>query len=201
MLRLVLQTVNTFLGENISLPEGFGPKILEDHCRIDIAQLLVFIGTCRCSPAIVSILSTSPDPRPPHVPGSWNARSARCWMLRYSSYKAVPWTKKCHPDFGLILSPTFSLEMPGRIFLAISRKFLARFSFVCSWTSVIWDMVHLKLKKNQVLPQELVVPFAVAQDVQEGVLDVQHVGMVGVEHLKKEETCFGNQVLASITLP
>ena len=63
-------------------------------------------------------------------------------------------------------------------------------------------MVHLKLKnKNQVLPQELVVPFAVAQDVQEGVLDVQHVGMVGVEHLKKEETCFGNQVLASITLP
>ena len=51
------------------------------------------------------------------------------------------------------------------------------------------------------IPQELVVPFAVAQDVQVGVLDVQHVGMVGVEHLKKEETCFGNQVLASITLP
>ena len=184
VLRLVLQTVNTFLGENISLPEGFGPKILEDHCRIDIAQLLVFIGTCRCSPAIVSILSTSPDPRPPHVPGSWNARSARCWMLRYSSYKAVPWTKKCHPDFGLILSPTFSLEMPGRIFLAISRKFLARFSFVCSCTSVIWDIVHLKMRsKSGGSSKACSAPFAMAQDVQVGVFDVQHVGMIGVEHL------------------
>ena len=48
-------------------------------------------------------------------------------------------------------------------------------------------MVHLKLKTNQVLPQQLVVPFAVAQDVEVGVLDVQHVGVVGVEHLSREE--------------
>ena len=92
-------------------------------------------NTCKCSPAIVSILRTSPEPRPeeswqqnevqqwwssffntsprvimmiimiimtcnnddhhslipPHVPGSWNARSALCWILRYSSYNAVPW--------------------------------------------------------------------------------------------------------------
>ena len=54
---------------------------------------LMSTSTCRCSPAIVSILSTSPDPRPPQVPGSWNARSARCWILRYSSYKAVPWAE------------------------------------------------------------------------------------------------------------
>merc|ERR550517_175469 len=43
-------------------------------------------------------------------------------------------------------------------------------------------------------------PLTVAQDVQVGVLDVQHVGMVGVEHLKREEkkicclNSFGNLI-------
>ena len=129
------------------------------------------------------------SPIPPHVPGSWNARSARCWILRYSSYNAVPWRGDLWYDSShSILVPPLAWKFQEGSSLQFPRSSLPGFplSAVVRQSSETWCTwnVEITLRKTNACAFP---PFAVAEDVQVGILDVQHVRVVWVENLNRGE--------------
>ena len=124
---------------------------------------------------------------PPHVPGSWNARSARCWILRYSSYNAVPWRGELwHESSHSILVPPLAWKFQAGSSLQFPRSSLPGFplSAVERLSSETWCTCNEKIsfRKTTACPFP---PFAVAEDVQVGILDVQHMRVVRVENLNR----------------